>query len=185
MSVTTPIATARATFDRRPVRYAMVSVVAVATSQVVLLLSIKVFGWGAVASNITAVSIGSIPSYVLNRAWVWGKRGRNHLWREVVPFWALAFLGLGFSTVLVAIAHGWNDAAWVVSAANLTAFGILWVAKYLLLDALLFRVAPDDVVPDDLEVPVGVGEPELVGDERPGQARVVQPVAGRPVDADA
>lgn len=146
MSVTTPLSTARATFDKRPIRYAMVSVVAVAVSQLVLLTTNGLLGWSAVASNVTAVTIGSIPSYVLNRAWVWGKTGKNHFWREVVPFWALALLGLAFSTLLVAIAHRWNDATWVVSAANLVAFGILWVAKYLLLDALLFRVAPDDVV---------------------------------------
>ena len=150
MSVTTPLSTARATFDRRPVRYAMVSVVAVVVSQLVLLLTKGVLGWSPVLSNVTAVMIGSIPSYVLNRAWVWGKSGKNHFWREVVPFWALALLGLAFSTLLVAIASDWNNATWVVSAANLVAFGILWVAKYLLLDALLFKVAPDDVVPADL-----------------------------------
>lgn len=150
MSVTTPLSTARATFDKRPIRYAMVSVVAVAVSQLVLLTTNGVLGWSAVLSNVTAVTLGSIPSYVLNRAWVWGKTGKNHFWREVVPFWALALLGLGFSTLLVAIAHRWNDATWVVSAANLVAFGILWVVKYLLLDALLFRVAPDDVVPAEL-----------------------------------
>lgn len=152
MSVTTPIATARATLDRRPIRYAMVSVVAVAVSQIVLLTTNGVLGWSAVLSNVTAVTIGSIPSYLLNRAWVWGKKGKNHLWREVVPFWSLALLGLGFSTLLVAIAHRWNEATWVVSAANLVAFGILWVAKYLLLDALLFRVAPADVVAAELAV---------------------------------
>ena len=146
----TPLSTARATFDKRPIRYAMVSVVAVAVSQLVLLTTNGLLGWSAITSNLTAVMIGSIPSYLLNRAWVWGKTGKNHFWREVVPFWALALLGLGFSTLLVAIAHGWNEATWVVSAANLVAFGILWVAKYLVLDALLFRVAPSDVVPADL-----------------------------------
>ena len=150
MSVITPIASARATLDRRPVRYAMVSAVAVVVSQLVLLTTSGLLGWGPIASNVTAVAIGSIPSYVLNRAWVWGKRGRNHFWREVVPFWALAFVGLGFSTLLVAVAHRWNDATWVVSAANLAAFGILWVAKYLLLDAILFRIAPDEVAPAEL-----------------------------------
>ena len=150
MSVTTPLATARATFDKRPVRYAMVSVVAVGVSQTVLAITVGVLGWSPIVSNITAVMLGSIPSYVLNRAWVWGKTGKNHFWREVVPFWALALVGLGFSTLLVAVAHEWNEAAWVPSAANLVAFGILWVVKYLVLDALLFRVAPDDVVPADL-----------------------------------
>lgn len=152
MSVTTPLATARATFDKRPIRYAMVSVVAVAVSQIVLLTTNGLLGWSAVASNVTAVTMGSIPSYLLNRAWVWGKKGKNHLWREVMPFWALALVGLAFSTLLVSIAHRWNEATWVVSAANLVAFGILWVVKYLLLDALLFRVVPDDGISAELAV---------------------------------
>jgi putative flippase GtrA len=144
--VTTPITTARATMGRRPVRYAMVSVVSVIVSQAVLLLTNGVLGWAAVTANITAVSIGAIPSYTLNRAWVWGKRGRSHLWREVVPFWALALVGLAFSTVVVAIADNWWDAPLVVNAANIFAFGMLWVAKYLLLDTILFKIAPDAVL---------------------------------------
>ncbi len=135
---------ARAQFDRKPVRYSLVSVVAVGVSQLVLIICNGLLGWSAVASNLAAVSIGCIPSYTLNRSWVWGKRGRNHLWREVAPFWALALLGLAFSTVLVHLASRWNDSTIVVSAANLTAFGILWVAKYLLLDSLLFALPGDD-----------------------------------------
>ncbi len=121
-------------------RYSLVSVVAVAVSQLVLITCNGLLHWSAVPANVAAVSIGSIPSYTLNRRWVWGKRGANHLWREVVPFWALAFLGLAFSTLLVHVAVQWNDSTLVASAANLTAFGILWVVKYLLLDSLLFRV---------------------------------------------
>jgi putative flippase GtrA len=79
-----------------------------------------------------------VPSYLLNRAWVWGKRGNHAFWREVAPFWAMAFLGLGFSTLLVDLASRWSAATMVLSAANLTAFGILWVAKYLLLDTVMF-----------------------------------------------
>ncbi|MDP9452852.1 MAG: GtrA family protein [Actinomycetota bacterium] len=134
------VAHARALYERKPVRYSLVSVVAVAVSQLVLVTCNGVLDWSAVPSNLTAVAVGSIPSYVLNRRWVWGKRGRNHLWREVVPFWALAFLGLVFSTVLVHLAVQWKDSTVVASAANLTAFGILWVVKYLILDSLLFRV---------------------------------------------
>lgn len=141
MASSSLVACARAQFDRKPVRYSMVSVVAVAVSQLVLVTCNGLLHWSAVASNVTAVAIGSIPSYTLNRRWVWGKRGRNHLFREVVPFWALAFVGLVFSTVLVHLAVQWNDSTLVASAANLTAFGILWVVKYLLLDSVLFRVS--------------------------------------------
>jgi putative flippase GtrA len=137
---------ARVQYDRKPVRYSLVSVVAVGVSQLVLVFCNVVLGWSAVPSNLMAVSLGSIPSYALNRRWVWGKRGRNNVWREVVPFWGFALLGLAFSTLLVHLASTWNDSTLVLSLANLTAFGILWVAKYLFLDSLLFGVVDEELV---------------------------------------
>ena len=95
-------------------------------------------GWAATTANVAAVSAGCVPSYGLNRYWVWGKRGRNHLLREVLPFWAVALVGLLFSTALVALAARWWDSSLLVAGANLTAFGILWVLKFVLLDSLLF-----------------------------------------------
>lgn len=136
---------ARAQFERKPVRYSLVSVVAVGVSQIVLIFCNGVLGWSAVPSNLMAVSVGSIPSYALNRAWVWGKRGRSNVWREVVPFWAFALLGLAFSTLLVHLAATWNNNTLVLSVANLTAFGLLWVAKYLFLDALLFGTPEEEL----------------------------------------
>ncbi|HEV2767311.1 MAG TPA: GtrA family protein [Acidimicrobiales bacterium] len=137
-------ATLRAQLDRKPVRYSLVSAVAVVVSQLVLFVCNGVLDWAPVPSNLTAVAIGSIPSYALNRAWVWGKRGRNDVWREVVPFWAFAFLGLAFSTLLVYFAAQWSDAVLVVNGANLAGFGILWVGKYFFLDGLLFGSVPAD-----------------------------------------
>ena len=142
MSPATLVANARAQLGGKPVRYAAVSAISVVFSQIVFVIASHVFDRSLVQSNLIAVTFGCIPSYTLNRYWVWGKRGRNHFWREVVPFWVLALIGLGFSTLLVAIADGQTDATWVGQAANLTAFGVLWVAKYLILDSLLFRIAP-------------------------------------------
>jgi putative flippase GtrA len=136
------VANARAQLGSKPIRYAAVSAVAVVFTQAVLVTCRAGLGMSPIWSNITAVTFGCIPSYSLNRYWVWGKRGKNHFWREVVPFWVLALIGLAFSTLLVAIASRWSHATWVVSAANLTAFGTLWIAKYLILDAILFRIAP-------------------------------------------
>lgn len=122
----------------RAAKYALVSVIAVTVTQVVLVLAHGGLGWSAVNSNILAVSVGCIPSYALNRYWVWGKRGRNHLLREVLPFWTLAVVGLVFSTLLVALADRWWDSSLVLAGANLCAFGILWVGKFALFDTLMF-----------------------------------------------
>lgn len=129
---------ARELFDRRAVRYSLVSVVAIAVSQPTLLFCTAVLDWRPVPSNLMAVSVGSIPSYLLNRAWVWNRRGGHDLRREVVPFWGMGLLGLAFSTLLVHVASRWSDAPLVANAANITAFGLLWVLKYLFLDAVLF-----------------------------------------------
>ena len=123
---------------RKPVLYALVSVVAVITGQAVLWTCSGLLGWDPVPSNVTSVAIGSIPSYVLNRSWVWQKRGKSHLWKEIVPFWGMALLGLLLSTVAVAWASTWNDATIVVSAANLGAFGVIWVGKFFVLHHLMF-----------------------------------------------
>lgn len=139
-----PAGFVRAQYERKPIRYALVSVVAVAVSQVVLITCNGVLDWAPAPSNLMAVSVGAVPSYVLNRAWVWGKSGPNHLWREVVPFWAFALLGLAFSTLLVFMAARWNDSTVVVSLANLSAFGLLWVGKYFFLDALLFSTPSEE-----------------------------------------
>lgn len=139
------------TKGRKPILYSLVSVIAVTVSQVTLVLSHAVFGLDAVPSNLIAVAAGTVPSYELNRSWVWGKTSKSHVWKEVAPFWALSFLGLVLSTVTVAVVETYNDSTLAISAANLGAFGVLWVGKFLLLHYVLFKDhAPTD---DDIVIP--------------------------------
>src|SRR5947207_413167 len=92
---------ARSPTGQKFVKYSLVSVISVAINLVLLVFAFGIVGWSAAPANIFAVGISAIPSYYLNRAWAWGKRGRSHLLKEVVPFWALAFLGLVISTIAV------------------------------------------------------------------------------------
>ena len=48
---------------------------------------------GGRPSNIIAVTVGSIPNYLINRAWTFNKRGAHSFTREVLPFWGMALLG--------------------------------------------------------------------------------------------
>jgi putative flippase GtrA len=148
--VATLVDLARSHHGRKALKYSMVSAVAVACSQAILVLCSAILGWDPVPSNVTAVTVSSIPSYLLNRAWVWGRTGSHDMLREVLPFWIFAFVGLGFSTLLVHLASDWSKATAVLSLANLTAFGILWVAKYLILDQLLFNALLKDDDEGDL-----------------------------------
>jgi putative flippase GtrA len=114
-------------------------VVNVVVGQSMLVLANKGFGWTFVESNVFAVTVSAFPAYVLSRRWIWQKKGNNHLWKEVVPFWSLAFLGLGLSTVAAALAQQVSDRTIVLQLANLSAFGLLWVAKFFFLDKILFK----------------------------------------------
>lgn len=137
---------ARSPGGKKMIRYSLVSVVAVAVSQVVLFITFGLVHMSARTSNIIAVCVSAVPSYYLNRTWAWGKSGRSHLWKEVLPFWALAFIGLAFSTWAAdyAESHAKNltDTRMlqtaIVMAAALGAFGILWVVKFVIFNKILF-----------------------------------------------
>ncbi|MGI9021776.1 MAG: GtrA family protein [Acidimicrobiales bacterium] len=138
---------ARAPEGKKLVRYSMVSVVSVITYEILLFITLGLMHWkSARNANILAVGVSAIPSYYLNRAWVWGKTGRSHFMKEVVPFWAMAMLGLVISTVATDFAKSFAEdvttvhllRTFIVMAAGLAAFGVLWIAKFVVLNKVLF-----------------------------------------------
>ena len=140
----------RALIGHRKVRFVMVSAVSVPFSQTVFVVCNAGLDLNGTVSNLIAVTLSCIPSYLLNRYWVWGKRGRNHFWREVFPFWAMAALGLVLSTIFVWFVDQRTDVTLFLMAANLSAFGLLYIAKFLVLDRVLFKVA-DEMTPEAAE----------------------------------
>lgn len=131
--------TLRRVLDWKLVRYGAASVAGVATNLVVLNVCLVVFDLAVVPSNIAAVAISAIPNYLINRAWTFNKQGAHSFTREVLPFWAMAFLGLVLSTLVVAgVEDRWGDAPLLISAASIGSFGVLWVAKFFVLERVLF-----------------------------------------------
>lgn len=130
-------------------RYVMGSVITTVVSFGVLTVVYGVLGWwGAVPSTVFANVVATIPAYWLNRTWTWGKVGRSDPWREVIPFWVLSVLGIvismGTAEVAAGLAHshhfGHLLTTVVVDGANLAAYGILFVGKYVVFQRL-FRAA--------------------------------------------
>ena len=126
-----------ATHGARLLKYATVSLVGVVLGQSLLFLFNSILDWGTGISNVLAVCISTVPSYLLNRAWVWGKTA-SHTGTEVSVFWGMAFLGLLLSTLATTWVDARYDSALLVQLANLAAFGSLWVLKYFILDKYLF-----------------------------------------------
>jgi putative flippase GtrA len=137
------------------VRYTAVSVISLIVGVIVLAIAHGALSWSAFTSNIVATAVACIPSYELNRRWAWGKTGKSHLWKEVVPFWALAFIGLAFSTWWAVMAeslakhNGLSHAAQtvVIEIAVISAYGILWVGKFIIFNKVLFAQHPEDLEP--------------------------------------
>jgi len=126
---------------RRLAGFAAVSVVAVPFAQLTLWVCYGVIGMAAVPANVVAVAVGAVPSYWLNRRWVWQKAGGHSVSREILPFWTYTFLGLALSTVFVGIADRIWGTGLAVALANMAGFGVLWLGKFLLLEHVLFAGA--------------------------------------------
>ena len=121
------------------VKYGSASAVGVVTSQVTLVFCLVVLDLSATTSNLIAVTVGTVPNYLINRAWTFNKRGTHSFTREVLPFWLMALLGLVLSTFAVAWADSLFDGnVLALSAASVGAFGVLWIAKFFILERVLF-----------------------------------------------
>jgi putative flippase GtrA len=131
-------------------RYTAVSGISTAVSFGVLAI---VFGvlhlFGEVGSTVFANLVATVPSYYLNRKWVWKKGGRSHLMKEIVPFWVMSFIGIVVSIGGAAVARHIGlehhlshfQQTVLVLAANVFSFGLFWVLKYMLFNRL-FHVHP-------------------------------------------
>jgi putative flippase GtrA len=135
-------------------RYTMVSIISALTSLVILTI---VYGalrlWNEVVSTLFANVMAGFPSYYLNRRWVWRKGGRSHVWREVLPFWVMSITGIGFALYTSTLARNYADThhlqhlqrTVLVVGANVAAFGILWLLKFLILNRLFAEIADAEV----------------------------------------
>lgn len=127
-------------------RYCAVSGISTVVSLAMLYLFYRVVGLRPAWANVVATCIATVPSYYLNRSWAWGKSGKSHVMREVVPFWVIAFLSLVLSTLAVQFAanqakgvHSPDAKAAILLFANFVTYGFLWVAKFILFNKVLFK----------------------------------------------
>jgi putative flippase GtrA len=154
----------RHTLIRRFLRYGSVSAISTATSLLLLGVLVGVVGFPAMGANVIATAVGTIPSFELNRRWVWAQGGQRSLLRQALPYVLLSFAGLVMSTVAVHVASDATAHAGravhtaAVELANVTAYGALWI---------VFRPVVDRDATDELALAHGqASSPPLVGSAR-------------------
>jgi len=151
---------------QRAIRYSATSLICVGITQVLIIVFYRGVGLTPVEANLSATMLTSIPAFALNKYWVWGKRGRAHMRREVLPFWAFTVAGWIVSTGMVALVTniaGGNDTerTILVMAANIAGFGTLWILKYIFLDKIMFGTDHHTPYDEDIELEEAGLEPDL------------------------
>ncbi len=145
---------------KKLIRFTAVSVISTGVSFVTLFLVFGVFKvWTQVPSTIFANAVATIPSYNLNRKWAWGKGGRSHLMKEILPFWSMSAVGIAVSVVgaqaarHVSVKHHLPhlEQTVIVLVANVLSFAIFWVLKLLLFNRL-FHVNEMEEFDEHLEL---------------------------------
>ncbi|MGH9127538.1 MAG: GtrA family protein [Acidimicrobiales bacterium] len=170
---------------RKAIKYSVVSVVSIVVTLVTFavvfnVLRVATAGW----CQVIATAVGTVPSYTLNRYWAWGRRGRSHLLKEVIPFWVVAFIGLAFSVYAVELAADLGrhlglsrlGVGVLAEVASLASYALLWVGKFIVFNRLLFvdRDKPGTRgTGEDGPLPGGAGP-------RPGEDTGASPVVGMP-----
>ena len=144
---------------KKLIRFTMVSAVSTITSfgSISILYGLKIIPgviWATLAGNV----IASLPAYQLNRRWTWGKRGRSHWRKEILPFWIMTALGIAVSQVGALWArhevrtHHWSHLinTALVSFTNLASFGIFWILKIIVFNRI-FKVDTEQEIEEHLE----------------------------------
>jgi putative flippase GtrA len=143
------------------VRYSVASGTGVASYLVILIIVNGILGLPDQLSNIIGVMVSSIPNYLVNRTWTWKQTGKNRLWAEIVPFWTMALLGFVLSIFFVDYASDRWGTTFAIGAANISAFGVLWLARFLVLDKLMWKVVQElgdlDEDEDEPTFPIDAG----------------------------
>lgn len=145
-TLTESIGRIRAEHGAKLLRFGAVSAFNVLLGQALLYGAQVALDWEPVWANIFAVSVGTVPAYLLSRYWVWEKRGKNHFLREVVPFWVLTLIGFLLSTAAVwFVDTNFDPSPLVINLTSLAAFGVVWAVKFVVLDRVLFKTEPSPV----------------------------------------
>jgi putative flippase GtrA len=133
-------------FVVKVMRYAIGSVVALATSVIVFAVLLDA-GVGTTADSILAFVAGALPNWILNRRWAWERSGEMDVAREVVGYTLISLIalaassaGTGWTDTIVRrhVSHDHSLRVLLVTLAYVVVQGLLFVAKFVAYDRWVF-----------------------------------------------
>jgi putative flippase GtrA len=129
---------------RKLLRFGTASIVATVCSQATFVIMYGLVDASTTVSSVLAWLAGAIPNYSLNRSWTWGRRGRPHVRRELIPYLAIVFGTLGLAIAATAAGDAALDRTSVSDAAQtalvagiyFAVYVVMFVFRFLLFDRL-------------------------------------------------
>jgi putative flippase GtrA len=128
-------------------RYALGSVIASVASQVAFMTVYGLELGSPTVATVCAFAVGIPINYILNRRWAWVRRGRPGLRDELLPYAAVIATSVFASAVATGAVDAWLQTVSLPRLAEVVLVGAtfaavnggLFLAKYVLLDRLVFR----------------------------------------------
>lgn len=122
----------------RLAKYLTGSIIAMIVSTVTFTATFGPGILGSKGASLTASATGAIANYFLNRRWAWGKRGRAHVRRELVPYATTVIITAVAAAVITStvnsIVRNYTDHRGIRTVLNTIAFlgtyGISFAVKY-------------------------------------------------------
>ena len=130
-------------------RYGAGSLVAMVSSELVLVAAYNL-GAGPQSAAILAWAAGAVPNYVLNRRWAWKADSRDTARadrvRELLLYWLITLGTAALAVLATTVTDAWikntvtsrGEQSVLLAAAYLVAYGIVFVAKFVLFDRVVF-----------------------------------------------
>jgi putative flippase GtrA len=144
---------------KKLIRFTSVSVISTVVSLSLIAIFYGIARWGVIEATVSANVLATIPAYNLNRRWTWGKTGRSHVVKEVMPFWIMSSLGIAasfFGSLLARhivrtnhFPHEVNTL--IVLGMNFISFAIFWVLKLLVFNRIFHVPSELEEVEEHLE----------------------------------
>lgn len=127
-------------------RYAAASLISTVISQIALIIAYGALNASAAMASIVAFVVGTVPNYLLSKAWAWSHQKVAH--RRLVGSYILVMIVTNVLAIAMTLAldacvraHVRSGAprTGLLSLAYITSYGLMFIVKYLLFDGLLFK----------------------------------------------
>lgn len=127
--------------SQRATRFLGVTVVTAVLGQALIFIFFGLLGWHALVSNGVAVLVVAVVGFFLSLRFVWTEVSTHPRSVQAAAFVGTAVVGLVISTLTVGFVTARVDHVLAANLGSFLGYGMAWVARFVILDRVIFRAA--------------------------------------------